>query len=1411
MMIFVTGNGTPTKGFYYWDNNASSWIPISGATGGDVDWNVNGTSTSPTTINDNIYTQGNVKIGLNNTTETSRFYVNSDLASTNSGIRNIMIGNDDTVISYGIYNQGDITDASLHTGFHNVLSGTTDNTLYGIENRIAATGNGLKIAVRNEFDFSAPQGAKQGMLNRFEGGNSFVTGVRNEAPGAWSVTGILTGVENDLSAGGNGVRYGVRNSINGLGTGAKYGSYNNIGSTAGGIHYGVYSDVRKTNSYAGFFIGRMSLGTDGVLNRYLMPAADGTAGQVMTTDGSGNVTFQDATGGGTLDDAYDFGGAGAGRIITADNGAFLIEGEDGIQNTGTFGSGATLALSGGGTRMFFYPRKSAFRAGNVSGNQWNEANVGDYSFAVGQDNTASGSHSNATGGNNTASGIYSNAFGRLNMASGAYSSALGRGNNATGEYAIALAFSNTASGTGSLALGSSNVASGAFAVALGFQNTASGLRSFVSGSSNQASGFSSSAIGFNNTASGSSATAFGNANTAPSAYEFVVGTFNTSYTVSNANNSNIADRIFTVGNGTGSTDRSNALTIYKSGRMNINDAYNMPIADGTNGQVLTTDGAGSLTFTTPSASSGTLDEAYDFGGAGAGRIIVADNGAVDIQDTGGLRVEGDVIVAANIVHDGDANTFMTFTPDRIQFDAGGRNYIDIQHANEEITFNEDSTESDFRIESGTNQNMFFVDGSTNRIGIGTNTPGNPFHINMNTPFDLIHQNTGQDDIFLTGGGNNGINEVAASIAFGGTNNRSNLRRAAISSLQTGGDVDFTGLAFYVHGNAINQSPMTEGMRLSHEGFLGINNTNPSATLDVVGTMQFVDGNETNGYVLASDANGNATWTDPASLISNDNDWTISGTDQYAATSGNVGIGDTTPDAKLDIVYSGTQDEGVTLDYTHANAGNPGEAFNITAQGNDTGGITGQRIDILSSPSSASSVGLNINNSAAAPTNIGVFSDVTTTGTTNFGIFSYAFSATTNWAGYFGASGIAGSGNVYVQDNLEVGGQLAIDPSGTGYSFPTVDGANGQVLTTDGAGNVSFQAVPGDGTGTDDQNLLTPSLVGTTLNIGIENGSGASVNLSSLQDGTGTDDQTIDTFSFNSTTNTLTLQIEDDAVGAQTVNLSSLDGGAESTTASNGLTEVADDILLGGTLTQNTTINQGNFDMHYQLGSGGTADFQVIRGGGSNLITAGNDGYILLGATATLPNPRLQVRGGATFGSYMADFYNNAANPNAAAVSIRVATSVAHSGNYIGFFKNGNTLTGHINGNGSGGVNYSTVSDRRLKTNILDVDNSLELINKIQPRIYEYKSNVGKKEYGFIAQELQEAYPQAVIGDPNGDVTSKPMMVDYGRLTPILTAGVKELHERIKKLEKENEELKKTVASYENIEARLSALENKGGL
>jgi len=80
------------------------------------------------------------------------------------------------------------------------------------------------------------------------------------------------------------------------------------------------------------------------------------------------------TDGGTLDQAYDFGGAGLGKTITADSGAVLINGTDGLVSTGTSSTGA-VAPSGIGTRMVWNPRKVAFRAGFVSGSQWDDVNM----------------------------------------------------------------------------------------------------------------------------------------------------------------------------------------------------------------------------------------------------------------------------------------------------------------------------------------------------------------------------------------------------------------------------------------------------------------------------------------------------------------------------------------------------------------------------------------------------------------------------------------------------------------------------------------------------------------------------------------------------------------------------------------------------------------------------------------------------------------------------------------------------------------------------------------------------------------------------------------------------------------------------------------------------------------------------
>ena len=63
--------------------------------------------------------------------------------------------------------------------------------------------------------------------------------------------------------------------------------------------------------------------------------------------------------------------------------------DEGLVAYGTYGSGTAQDL-GVGTRMHWYPKKAAFRAGYVNATQWDDVNIGTSSAAFGQDNTASG-------------------------------------------------------------------------------------------------------------------------------------------------------------------------------------------------------------------------------------------------------------------------------------------------------------------------------------------------------------------------------------------------------------------------------------------------------------------------------------------------------------------------------------------------------------------------------------------------------------------------------------------------------------------------------------------------------------------------------------------------------------------------------------------------------------------------------------------------------------------------------------------------------------------------------------------------------------------------------------------------------------------------------------------------------------
>jgi trimeric autotransporter adhesin len=159
---------------------------------------------------------------------------------------------------------------------------------------------------------------------------------------------------------------------------------------------------------------------------------------------------------------------------------FVVDSAGGFVARGTFGRGALLA-AGLGTRLMWYPRKAAFRAGYVNGTQWDDVNVGDYSVATGLNARASGYASTAMGNNTTASGSYSTAMGYITTASGTASTAMGWATTASGTASFASGYYTAASALASIAMGNGTRATAQSSTAMGNRAVSGHHGSFVYG------------------------------------------------------------------------------------------------------------------------------------------------------------------------------------------------------------------------------------------------------------------------------------------------------------------------------------------------------------------------------------------------------------------------------------------------------------------------------------------------------------------------------------------------------------------------------------------------------------------------------------------------------------------------------------------------------------------------------------------------------------------------------------------------------------------------------------------------------------------------------------------------------------------------------------------------------------------
>lgn len=244
-----------------------------------------------------------------------------------------------------------------------------------------------------------------------------------------------------------------------------------------------------------------------------LPTQTGNAGKYLKTNGT-NLSWATATGAFTS----------AGGITKGDS----------FSDDFLFGTNTITHNSGSEYKFFFDKGKGAFRTGVVSDTQWEDANLGEKSFASGINPIAKGENSVSMGYYTEANGESSIALGRAAKADGLYSVALGNNSTATANYSTAMGALTNADGQYSTAMGRSTTATGDNSTSMGYETKATAVSSV--------------AMGYNTEAK--------------SQYGLAVGKYNDPD----------ASHIFVVGNGTTDANRKNAFVVTNGGNITMGNA-----------------------------------------------------------------------------------------------------------------------------------------------------------------------------------------------------------------------------------------------------------------------------------------------------------------------------------------------------------------------------------------------------------------------------------------------------------------------------------------------------------------------------------------------------------------------------------------------------------------------------------------------------------------------------------------------------------------------------------------------------------------------------------------------------------------------------------------------------------------------
>jgi hypothetical protein len=422
----------------------------------------------------------------------------------------------------------------------------------------------------------------------------------------------------------------------------------------------------------------------------------------------------------------------------------------------------------------------------------------------------------------------------------------------------------------------------------------------------------------------------------------------------------------------------------------------------------------------------------------------------------------------------------------------------------------------------------------------------------------------------------------------------------------------------------------------------------------------------------------------------------------------------------------------------------------------------------------------------------------------------------------------------------VGLQAAAAAGSTTYTLPSADGTNGQMLSTNGSGVLSW-ATGGGGTpggSTTQVQFNNAGAFDGSANFTWNNTS-STLTVNSINIGRGGNNVATNMFIGTAATSATLSSNKNVSLGIAALNavsngqgnvalgwnaLNAVNTGANNVAIGNNagalLTSASFNTAVGGLALDNATGGTANVAVGYSAltaavtgsfnTSLGTSSGQAVTSGYNNTLV----GYTAGGAVdAGFSNTAV---GYAALSTVTSSGYNVAVGENAGANTAgQQNTFLGFQAGYTSVSGDNNTVIGYnatasttsvsneiTLGNSSIATlrcqvtTITALSDARDKKNVQDIPLGVSFIQRLHPVSFVWNTRDGGKvdvpEFGFIAQELQQAQRDHGVTLPGlvYDVNPERLEASPGTLIPVLVKAVQELQAQIDALKQELATLKK---------------------